>query len=372
MPNILISLSVLTVVLAGFVSANPDAGFPKSHEVHPDLRVTFRVIAPKAKSVEVSSSMNDGKQAMTQSENGIWEVTVGPVSPGIYDYTFRVDGTLTLDPHNRWIKGWRRSANLLEIPGMPPKIWEAQPVPHGTVHRHLIHSDLLDRHREFFVYTPPSYREQEEPLPVLFLLHGSGDDASAWTNVGRAHLIADNSIARGTMNPMVIVMPQGHGSYPDVDLGAIDDKTEWFRENNRAVEDSLFDEVVPFVAEHYRVRPDAAGRAIAGLSMGGGQALQFGLNRPDQFSWIAGFSSATPIDVEAAEALFPSLSQKPEFQLVWIGCGKADFLLERNQFFHGWLDEVGIEHTWRLTEGNHSWPVWRDYLVEVLPLFFRQ
>ncbi|MEM7013965.1 MAG: alpha/beta hydrolase-fold protein [Verrucomicrobiota bacterium] len=366
-----VPLAAFTIAFAVSAAAdNPDSKFPRSVEVHDDRTVTFRFIAPNASSVEVRGQAVGGKKALSKGDNGLWSATVGPVESGLYDYSFNIDGAAVLDPHNRWVKGWRRSANMFEIPGDPSHLWETQATPHGEVHQLLDHSDTLETARRTFVYTPPGYHESDADFPVLFLLHGSGDDASAWTNVGRAHLIADNLIAQGKMKPMVIVMPHGHANLPGVDPYEIESSDEWRRQNFEAVHDDFFDRLLPLIAKRYRVRNDPEGRAIAGLSMGGGQALRFGLNRPDEFGWVAGFSSGIAGDDETAGEHFAQMPAAAEFKLVWLGCGKDDFLIERNEFFHEWLTKKNVEHAWRLTEGGHSWPVWREYLAELLPQLF--
>tara|TARA_R110002096_G_scaffold4493_6_gene20809 strand:- start:18628 stop:19752 length:1125 start_codon:yes stop_codon:yes gene_type:complete len=358
------------VLLSAAFGDNPDSKFPKSAEVHPDRTVTFRFVAPKATALEVLGEIVDGKLSLTKNANGIWEGTVGPVPPGIHEYSFSVDGTNVLDPHNRWVKGWRRSSNLVEVPGESPLLWEAQAVPHGEVHQLLDHSKMLETERATYVYTPPGYAESDETFPVLFLLHGSGDDASAWTNVGRAHLIADNLIAQGKVKPMVIVMPHGHANQPGVDPFLIANKDEWSRQNFEAVSTDFFDRLLPLIQARYRIRTDAEGRAVAGLSMGGGQALRFGLNHPDQFAWVAGFSSGIAGDAEKVQEHFGAMPENAAFKLVWQGCGKDDFLFDRNVYFHEWMTEKEIPHVWKVTEGGHSWPVWRDYLIQLLPLLF--
>ena len=202
-------------------------------------------------------------------------------------------------------------------------------------------------------------------------MHGSGDDATAWTNVGRAHLIADNLIAQKKAEPMIVVMPTGHAHFPGVDLDEIADRGEWYQENNAAVFADLEKVLLPLIRETYRVRSEPRDWAIAGLSMGGGQSLEFGLGRPEQFAWVAGFSSATAQNEEAAQEKFRHLKADHPFKLIWIGCGRSDFLLDRNEFFRAWLERKGVQHTYKLTEGGHAWPVWRSYLEEVLPMLFK-
>ena len=370
-----LAVSALTVAWG-----NPDAGFPVSPEVHDDGRVTVRVKAPKAERVQLKGSLprqvEGGKGSVdlqrSADDPSLWEVTIGPAAPGIHDYRFDVDGTLVLDPHNRWFKKWRASANLVEVPGDPPLITERQRIPHGSVTRHSWFSQVLDEHREVFVYTPPGYDpKRATPYPVLFLLHGSGDGAEGWTEVGRAHLIADNLIATGALEPLVIVMPYGHGALPGIDQRALEDRSEWSAANNAAVERDFFETTVPEAQRHYHLSDDADQRAIAGLSMGGGQALTFGLQHPEQFRWVAGFSSGVPSEPERRNALLDGIPDPAEFSKVWVACGRSDFLLDRNEALHAALQQRGIDHEYTLTEGGHSWPVWRDYLETWLRQLFR-
>ncbi|MDG2125530.1 MAG: alpha/beta hydrolase-fold protein [Verrucomicrobiales bacterium] len=356
------------------VHANPDAGFPKSPEVHADGRVTFRIPARSAEKVVVWSGVfgRDGL-ALVKGERGVWEGTSEVLAAGIYDYTFDVDGTTTLDPHNREVKAWRRMASQFLVPGSPAKVWEVQDVGHGEVHLLRYASEVLGgAQREMRVYTPPGYAESGEKVyPVLYLLHGSGDDPSAWTLVGRGDVIADNLIAGGKAAPMVIVMPHGHAEMAEDDLANERNGGKWYSKNNTAFYADFFSEVVPRVEKRYRVRKDKSGRAVAGLSMGGGQALEIGLNHGGEFGAIGAFSSATPAGDEDAAVKVAKLGEGGVPELVWIGIGKGDFLFERNEFFHGWLGEKGVAHEYVVTEGGHEWGVWRDYLEVLLPKLFR-
>jgi enterochelin esterase family protein len=192
------------------------------------------------------------------------------------------------------------------------------------------------------------------------LQHGSGDNHATWTVHGKAHWILDNLIAQQRARPMVIVMMDGHASPPTVGRGA---NTEYF-------EKDLLQDVMPLVESNYRVRPDRDHRAIVGLSMGGGQSLTVGLNHTDIFAWVGGFSSSVPRGDVLSGALDHPEQTNQRLKLLWIGCGKEDFLLSRNKAFIEQLKERGIEHEWHLTDGNHSWPVWRVYLAELAPKLF--
>jgi enterochelin esterase-like enzyme len=340
-----------------------------SPEVFPDRRVTFRLRAPNAKEVTVSGEWGGGARAMTSDESGTWTVTVGPIDADIYGYSFSVDGFQTLDPGNPAIKPMRSPrTSTLEVPGDPPRLHEFQDVNHGTVRVHEYRSRSLDRKRGLYIYTPPGYdQDPGARYPVLYLFHGSGDNEATWTAFGRAHLITDNLLARGKAKPLVIVMPDGHAA-PSRPSGV---PAEGRSRNVVAFERDLLDDVMPFVEANYRVRSDPASRAIAGLSMGGGQSLTIGLNHPDQFAWVGGFSAAV-FDPERsiAPALANPTGTDSKLRLVWIACGKDDRLIENARQFSAVLKEKGIRHEFQTTEGGHSWPVWRRYLEEFVPLLF--
>ncbi|NLX54272.1 MAG: esterase [Planctomycetaceae bacterium] len=342
-----------------------------SPEVHADRTITFRLKAPQADTVLVQGLAGMEPQPLTKSAGGVWEVTVGPLAPELYSYTFSVDGAVVTDPHNRHVKKWLTVDSLVEVPGDPPLLHEQQRVPHGVVHHHVYDSHTAGCQRGVYVYTPPAYRaDGTQRYPLLVLLHGYGDDESAWLEAGRAHWIADNLIAQGQVVPLVIAMPYGH-PLPLPRSGSFDD---YATPNRLAMEEDLLQDLVPLLESAYLLEHDRTYRAIAGLSMGGGQSLHIGLKHLDRFAWIAGFSSATPVgdmDREYASLLEQVSATNDRLKLLWVGCGKDDFLLERNERFRVWLADKGIRHVYRLTAGGHEWAVWRKYLAEVLPQLFR-
>ena len=298
--------------------------------------------------------------------SGIWTVTTGPVEPGVWEYGFRVDGLPMIDPGNPGIKPMRQPrTSILHIPGRPPMLHDFRDVPHGAVRLHAYFSKSLGRLCELEVYTPPDYDQKPKTkYPVLFLQHGSGDNQATWTVHGKAHWILDNLIAQDKVRPMVVVMMDGHAAPPGEGPAARRNNTDLFGRD-------LFEDVMPFVEANYRVKKDAENRAICGLSMGGGQALTIGLNHPDVFAWVAGFSAGVP----SAESI-PGATADPEglnkkLKLLWIACGRDDFLLQRNEEFIAMLKGKNIRHEWRLTAGDHSWPVWRIYLGDLAPRLFR-
>jgi enterochelin esterase-like enzyme len=302
--------------------------------------------------------------------NGEWTATVKSLPSGIHEYTIRIDGMQQIDIHNRWVKKWRRLASLIEVPADPPALTELTEVPHGTRHFHYYHSASTGNQRPAIIYTPPGYSpSQSTELPTVYLLHGNGDDETAWSEVGRAHCILDNLIARKEIEPMIVVMPYGHpvpspNGEPRSRAG----------NNTESMTNDVVNDLLPFVEKEYRVSKSSDRRAVVGLSMGGGQAIDIGLKHNDRFAWIGAFSAATPGgDIQQA---YPSIANDAdsnigERKLFWIACGKDDFLIERNREFHQTLLNAGVKHTFLETEGTHSWPVWRDYLPMFLKQIFR-
>jgi enterochelin esterase-like enzyme len=337
-----------------------------SPEVHGDRRVTFRVRAPKASEVSVLGDWvaPNTKQPMARGAEGIWSVTLGPLETGLSIYAFTVDGVTTPDPINPRIKlRAYTSASLVNVPGNPPALWEARDVPHGAVEIVWAKSKIIGDTRAYYVYTPPGYDPAKSTrYPVLYLLHGNNDTAAGWTDVGKANFILDNLIAEKKAKPMIIVMPWGH-AVPYVGS----------QSNNTAVfERYLIEEVVPQVEKKYPVLAGRENRAIVGLSMGGGHALQIGLSHLELFSAVAAFSSAMPSNFESR---FKSLLEDPEgtnkkLKQLWIGCGRQDPAFDRSQKLAELLAAHKVKHTFRPTEGVHNFVVWRKYLVEVAPLLF--
>ena len=366
----LAAASLLAAGLAGPAFAQPRLPGFDSPAVGADRRVTFRVRAPEARSLVLNAPWAGDRLALERGADGIWSLTVGPVPPGIYSYTFQLDGARVLDPHNSAVKRWRGgNASLVEVPAPAPMPYDLRDVPHGAVHAHYYRSESGGAGRRLLVYTPPGYEaDGGRDYPALYLLHGSGDDEAAWTEVGRANLILDNLIAAGAAEPMLVVMPNGHPvPWGRARRGLRSGNTEAFRSD-------LLQAAMPLVESLYRVRAGPRHTAIAGLSMGGGQALHCGAGNLDRFGWVGAFSSAAPSPEESPvmRAFLAAPARANErLGLLWIAIGRDDFLLERNRSLQAQLEEAGVRHTYLLTDGGHSWPVWRDYLARFAPLLFR-
>ena len=313
--------------------------------------------------------------ACQREEQGVWSFTTPPLEPDIYVYSFNVDGVHAIDPANPLLK-----YNLLNIdsqvhvPGPKSLPWELNDVPHGDLHEHFYESKVAGDHRNFIVYTPPGYDPTaRKRYPVLYLLHGYSDDATAWPSVGRANVILDNLIARGQAKPMIVVMPLGYGTMAIVSGGwSRLSHSDLWQQNVEKFTKTLLDEVMPQVEKSYRVSNDRKEHAIAGLSMGGAESLTTGLNHLDRFAWVGSFS-AGGLNTNYASA-FPGLDSKANVQLrmLWIACGKDDGLLGSNQKFCDWLTAGNIRYTWVESSGAHSFLVWRRYLTEFVPLLFQE
>jgi enterochelin esterase family protein len=239
-----------------------------------------------------------------------------------------------------------------------------RPVPHGALHELRYESQALGgKSRGLVVYTPPGYaRAFRQRYPVLYLLHGTGDEEHCWTSVGFAQRILDNLIADGKAVPMIVVMPDGHA----VERQTGDSPTD----NTKAFEADLLGDVIPLVERTYRTRPGAANRAIAGLSMGGGQSFAIGVTRPDTFAYVCPFSMGRGGAPEIAARLDPAEVNR-KLKLLWVGCGREDHLYDVSALTCAELAAKGITHVWHQSDGGHTWMVWRRYLAEVVPLLFR-
>jgi len=347
-----------------------------SPTVHPDRRVTFRLRAPNAKEVSVRGSWTvkfDSRFPAAREAGGDWFVTVGPLPPDRYTYHFLLDGTAVADPENPAVKlGIRGPASIVDVPGAEAEFHALRPVPHGVIHVHRYWSEVAASIRQLHVYTPPGYQNGKQRYPVLYLLHGSGDTDAAWFEQGKAAEILDNLIAEDRARPMLIVAPDSF-MIKAADPASRLRNTELFsKELSRAV--------IPLVEASYRVHAGRDMRALAGLSMGGGQTLNIGLPRLDMFAYLGVFSSG-PLSqgdtvpqflARHASVLRDPSSMDRKLKQFWIACGTDDESgVPNTQALLEILKERGIRHESVWTPGGHTWSVWRDYLHRFLPKLFR-
>jgi enterochelin esterase-like enzyme len=347
--------------------------------VHADGRVTVSLKAAKAAAVKISSGelqrvVGPDALVMTKNDDGVWSATIGPVPPGIYDFAFDVDGLRVTDPSSTHVMGNRTgSRGYLEVPGPKgsPRVDEWRDVPHGAVTQTWYVSKATGKRRSVHIYTPPGYAKNPgEKYPVVYLMHGSGDDDRHWSQLGQANVIADNLIAEKKCVPMVIVMPDGHPAGTAYPAATPEERRLHSAENRRLFGDDLLGSVLPLVESEYRVKTDRESRTIVGLSMGAGQSLDVGLKNLDRFAYVGAFSGgmAGP-DIMSKLSADPAAANK-QLRLLWIGIGKDDRGVDSNRTLTAELNRLGIKHEYHETEGAHSWMVWRGYLAEFLPRLF--
>jgi enterochelin esterase family protein len=380
----------------------------KSPEVGADRRVTFRLRAPNAK--EVAVALGGNRLAMQKDEQGVWSATSEPLAPDYYTYSLVIDGTAVNDPANRQVQtSFGSFQSMFAVPGPDPWL-PAAGVPRGAITRHSFRSTVANDDRDYFVYTPAGYDpKRSRPYPVMFVLHGLGDDAERWMNGGAANVILDNLIAGGKAVPMVMVTTLGYG-VNNGPAGAM------APENLTGYTKSLLTEVMPAVEKSYNVSRNREERAIAGLSMGGAETLYSALNNLDRFAWIASFSGAfvmwpgampaappaaaappagtaaaaapapggaggrgrgamRTLDVSVFEKTFPALDAKANSQIkmLWITCGTADSLIGVNRQFKDWLKTKNVKFTEEeAAEVGHVWALWRKNLAEFAAKAFQK
>jgi len=353
-----------------------NAQYPR---VHADSRVTFRLTAPNAQKVQLQpggadNGLGKGPIDMTRDEKGVWSTTVPPAVPGFHYYWFLVDGLAVNDPGSDTFFGWGRQTSGIEVPEAGADYYELRPVPHGQVRLRLYQSKVTGAWRQAYVYTPPDYDTNfKARYPVLYLQHGAGENATSWTKQGRAHVILDNLIAAGKAKPMIVVMDTGYATK----LGATPVQgASGTPQMPNAFEDVLIGDLIPAIDAGYRTLPDRDNRAMAGLSMGGGQTLQITSKHLDRFAWIGSFSAPLRnFDVKTSMngALNDAGSFNKRVRLFWIGAGTGETTFhEANAQLHTALESAGIKHVVFESAGTaHEWQTWRRSLNDFAPRLFK-
>jgi len=343
-----------------------------SPEASADGRVTFRLYAPNAQQVALHSEFNGmiptAAIPLAKAENGVWSVTVGPVEPGVYRYTYVVDGLLAIDTRNPEVsESLNNVQSVFTVPGADFLTMKPN-VPHGSVETVWYHSNTLGAMRRMHIYLPPGYEISKVRYPVLYLLHGAGDNDDAWTSVGHANFILDNLIAAGKAKPMIVVMPAGHISrtFSVADIS-----------RQESFAGDFLSDLMPYVETHYRVIADRPHRAIAGLSMGGLQTLNIALPNLDRFAYVGIFSSgwfngSDAQFVKEHGAALDNASWKKGLKLFFVGVGTGDQLAyPTSQRMVAVLKEHGFHVDEHLSDGGHTWLNWRNYLNQFAPSLFQ-
>ena len=384
-------------VQASIASAQGPRPQVVSPEVTADRRIILRLFAPAAQQVVAAGELDGKPHPLTKGSDGVWTATIGPLEPDIYTYAFNVDGVSALDPRNSNTKygyGSFGPVSVVQVPGDTPQFYDVKPVPHGEVRIRPYVSRALGVSRTVWVYTPPDY-DKGKDFPVLYLLHGAGDIESGWTMIGRANTILDNLIAEKKARPMVVVMPLGHTiqSFWTGPAKTVVDPVASVMRAGRSLDDIIatmmsgdgkgglspfgrdfVEDVMPMIEQTYKVSRKPEDRAIAGLSMGGGQTINLALGKPELFRYVALMSPAASGRV--AE-FYPAVAKSPDtynkqFKVFWIGVGKDDGLTgPGDHAFVEALKKNGVKQTFVVSPGRHEWTVWRHHLAQVAPLLFQ-
>jgi enterochelin esterase family protein len=359
----------------------------KSPVVNADGTVTFNFYDPTAQRVSVNGDFREiGSQRleMTKQDNGVWTVTTAPLNPELYSYSLSVDGQRFVDPSNSYVnRDISTLSNIFIVSKSSDDkghLYQVNNVPHGTLSRVWYDSPTLGQQRRMTVYLPAAY-DGKKRFPVMYLLHGHGGDETAWGDLGRASQIMDNLIAEGKCVPMIVVMPNGNptcnaapgwwheGMYTP-------DGNAFNQRGAKATMEESFLDIVKYVDSHYQTIAKREGRAVTGLSMGGGHT--FGISRlyPETFDYYGLQSAATRMafggsDNQAKfdEQMARLFNSKPK--LYWIAIGKEDFLMQMNNDLRKYLDEKGYKYEYYENDGGHIWRNWRIYLTMFAQKIFK-
>jgi len=331
-----------------------------------DGRAVFRLKAPDAQKVQLDLAK---KYDMVKNSEGIWEVTTDSLSEGFHYYSIIIDGVAVCDPASETFYGMGRMASGFEVPFKGDGYYAVRNVPHGDIRIKRYFSTVTNTWRRIYVYTPAGYDERtNEKYPVLYILHGGGEDERGWATQGKTDLILDNLIADKKAKPMLVVMPDGNPVLPG------------FGEDNlKLFEAELKQSIIPFVEKSFSVDTGSKNRALAGLSMGGIQTLYAGVNNTQLFAYLGVFSSGwiQPMQSDLANRQYEFMKNNvntinSNLKQLWIAMGgKEDIAYKNCQMMLAKFEELKIKYTYSEYPGGHTWPVWRNNLYNFAPLLFR-
>lgn len=350
-----------------------------------DNRVMFRVRAPQAQSVRV----NLDNTPLTKGDDGYWTGTTGPLDPGFHYYQLIIDGVSVSDPASEAFYGTSKMSSAIEIPEKGVDFYTIKDVPHGDIRSKRYFSKYTNSWRRLNIYTPPGYDTQtDKKYPVLYIQHGGGEDERGWAQQGKTDIILDNLIAENKASPMLVVMSNGNVPSQSGARGG------YSLEGMSGFKEELLNNVIPFIESNYRVLTDAQNRALAGLSMGGGQAFFVGLPNTDKFASIGVFSTglfggiggagrggrrgrgaAMGGSFNAEEQIPGLLSSSKSFndklKLFYISVGEQDPRLEPTKTAVATFRENGLKVEFASFPGAHEWQVWRKSLHDFASRLFR-
>lgn len=357
-----------------FIILGAQAQLMKEPDVDSQKRATFTINAPDAREVKLinlSDEMALGAKEYNfdKGNDGKWTLTTNPCRPGLHYFELSIDGAKVAYPYSKMYFGWAKWTGMIEIPDDKLDFYLPKNVPHGEVRQHYYYSNTTGNTRKCLIYTPPGYDTNNEKYPVLYLQHGSGESELGWTMQGKANFILDNLIAEGKAKPFIIVMDNGYAPRPGAE-----------NQYNPNGPDNLFadlvtKELIPEIDASFRTLKDQKNRAIAGLSMGGGQAMRIGFDHPELFGTVATFSGGGRgnFDIEtASNGIFKDAAKfKQSYQLFFIGCGTLEPMFQNMKGMYETLKEHGIPTAFSGPVGSHEWQVWRVHLYDFAQLVFK-
>lgn len=365
------------------IAQTPRPPYVVSPKVNPDKTVTFSYLAPNATTVLLGGGQFGAVDVpMSKNAEGVWSVTVGPVKPDIYPYSFRVDGVTINDPSNTYLfPNERFKGSLVEISSDVPAIYALKNVPHGSL-TYEYYPSVEGSIGTMVVYTPPCYtKETSKKYPVYYLISGTTDTEETFWKVGKTNLILDNMIAAGTAKSMIVVMPYGNPLARIAEQTAKDKPSDVMSRDGedalkrmKLFETDLIKHVIPFVEKNYRTVPNRDNRAIGGFSRGGGQTLRTAFNNVDKFAYVCSYASyISPAEMDKN---FTNITSNPaktnkDFKLLFSGIGTEDFLYKGTVEWENYLKEKKINFKSYVTDGGHTWMNVKKYLNETLPVLFK-
>jgi enterochelin esterase-like enzyme len=349
-------------------------------QVLTDRRVILRLLAPGAREVSALIGFSNPPTVsavsypLKKDDQGLWSTTVGPFEPGVHELQFDVDGLIIPDPGSSLPKPQRQvSTTFLEIPADQPTFCDLRDVPHGTMRLEFYPSKVLGMTRPLLVYTPAGYdQHRQASYPVIYLYHGYGDTVYSWVTDGRVHQIMDNAIADGGAVPMVVVIPDTHALDPDqtprTEVG------RYLNENVQTEDRELFEDIIPFVTDRFRVRTEQSATALAGLSMGGFQTVYSGFVHSERFSMLGVFSAGILGEPQPLErALQAPEKIRANISYLYVTTGDNDPLTgPSTKEFIARLDQLKIPYIFEAYPDEvHSMDVWRPSLNKFITRLFR-
>jgi enterochelin esterase-like enzyme len=338
----------------------------KYPQILPDGSAIFRIKAPDAQKIQLDLVK---KYDMVKGIDGVWEVTTDSLSEGFHYYSLLIDGVATTDPASETYYGMGRMASGIEVPFKGDDYYTLKDVPHGEIRIKRYFSKVTRSWRQFYIYTPAGYDANPNvKYPVLYILHGGGEDERGWATQGKTDVILDNLIAGGKAKPMLIVMPDGNMPSTGFDVNTL-----------KMFEAELKQCIIPFVESNYRAETDSKNRALAGLSMGGIQTLYVGVNNTQLFSYLGVFSSGwiLPMQSSITDVQYEFMKRNADLinnniKQFWIAMGgKEDIAWQNCQTMLSKFNELNIKYTYSEYPGGHTWPVWRNNIYNFAQLLFK-